>query len=84
MPQLVFDALNQVRRLDDNRARDLRAYAAARDELERRHRPTRYLGGALILLAVVSGNDQAMDWLASVSAASWIAAGVGLYLVVRR
>lgn len=84
MPQLVFDALNQVRRLDDNRARDLRAYAAARDELERRHRPTRYLGGALILLAVVSGNDQAMDWLASVSAASWIAAGVGLYLLVRR
>ncbi|WP_372834271.1 ubiquinone biosynthesis regulatory protein kinase UbiB [Pontibacterium sp.] len=84
MPQLVFDALNQVRRLDDSRARDLRAYAAARDELERRHRPTRYLGVALILLAVVSGNDQAMDWLASVSAASWIAAGVGLYLVVRR
>ncbi|MCO4758559.1 MAG: ubiquinone biosynthesis regulatory protein kinase UbiB [Oceanospirillaceae bacterium] len=84
MPQLVFDALNQVRRLDDNRARDLRAYAAARDELERRHRPTRYLGGALILMAVISGNDQAMDWLASVSAASWIAAGVGLYLVVRR
>lgn len=84
LPQLVFDALNQVRRLDDNRARDLRAYAAARDELERRHRPTRYLGGALILLAVISGNDQAMDWLASVSAASWIAAGVGLYLVVRR
>nr|WP_228051049.1 ubiquinone biosynthesis regulatory protein kinase UbiB [Pontibacterium sinense] len=84
MPQLVFDALNQVRRLDDNRARDLRAYAAARDELERRHRPTRYLGGALILLALISGNDQAMDWLASVSTASWIAAGVGLYLVVRR
>ena len=84
MPQLVFDALNQVRRLDDNRARDLRAYAAARDELERRHRPTRYLGGALILLAIISGNDQAMDWLSSISAESWIAAGVGLYLVVRR
>lgn len=84
LPQLVFDALNQVRRLDDNRARDLRAYAAARDELERRHRPTRYLGGALILLAIISGNDQAMDWLSSISAESWIAAGVGLYLVVRR
>ena len=84
LPQLVFDALNQVRRLDDNRARDLRSYAAARDELERRHRPTRYLGGALILLAVISGNDQAMEWLSSISAASWIAAGVGLYLVVRR
>lgn len=84
LPQLVFDALNQVRRLDDNRARDLRAYGAARDDLERRYRPTRYLGGALILLAVVSGNEQAMEWVASLSAASWIAAGVGLYLVVRR
>lgn len=84
MPQLVFDALNQVRRLDDNRTRDLRAYAAAKAELEQKRRPLRYAGMALIVLALVSGNEQAMAWISDMSVTSWLMAAIGLYLLARR
>lgn len=84
MPQLVFDALNQVRRLDDNRTRDLRAYAAAKAELEQKRRPLRFAGTALIVLALVSGNEQAMEWISDMSVTSWLMAAIGLYLLARR
>ncbi len=84
MPQMVFDALNQVRRLDDNRARDMRAYAAAKAELERQRRPMRYVGGLLVLFALASGNEEIMSWLDQLSVSSWLAAGIGLYLIIRR
>jgi len=84
MPQMVFDALNQVRRLDDNRARDIRAYAAAKSELERQRRPMRYVGGLLVLFALAGGNEEIMAWLDQLPVSSWLAAGIGLYLMVRR
>ncbi|WP_370277480.1 ubiquinone biosynthesis regulatory protein kinase UbiB [Pontibacterium sp.] len=84
MPQLVFDALNQVRRLDDNRTRDLRAYAAAKAELEQKRRPGRYIGIGLIAVALLAGNEQSLQWLSELPASSWLVVAVGGWLALRR
>ncbi|MDI3326126.1 ubiquinone biosynthesis regulatory protein kinase UbiB [Pontibacterium granulatum] len=84
MPQLVFDALNQVRRLDDNRTRDLRAYAAAKAELEQKRRPGRYIGIGLIAVALLAGNEQSLQWLSELPASSWLVVAIGGWLALRR
>ena len=84
MPQLVFDALNQVRRLDDNRTRDLRAYAAAKAELEQKRRPGRYIGIGLIAVALLAGNEQSLKWLSELPASSWLVVAIGGWLALRR
>lgn len=84
MPQLVFDALNQVRRLDDNRTRDLRAYAAAKAELEQKRRPGRYIGIGLISVALLAGNEQSLQWLNELPASSWLVVAIGGWLALRR
>ena len=53
MPQLLFDALNQVRDLDNSRLRDIRAYQQAKDELEAKSRRRQSLALLLIAGAVV-------------------------------
>jgi len=84
MPQLIFDALNQVRRLDDNRTRDLRAYAAAKAELEQKRRPGRYVGIGLIAVALLAGNEQSLQWLSELPASSWLVVAIGGWLALRR
>jgi len=84
MPQLIFDALNQVRRLDDNRTRDLRAYAAAKAELEQKRRPGRYIGIGLIAVALLAGNEQSLQWLSELPASSWLVVAIGGWLALRR
>jgi ubiquinone biosynthesis protein len=84
MPQLIYDALNQVRRMDDSRLRDLRAYEAARADLRGRQRPMRLVGVLLVLVALLSGNEQFWLWLQDQPLTSWAAGLAGLYLIVRR
>lgn len=84
MPQMIFDALNQVRRMDDSRLRDLRAYEAARSDLNSRQRPMRVVGVLLVLVALLGGNDQFWLWLQEQPLTSWCAGLAGLYLIVRR
>ncbi|MGB0466056.1 MAG: ubiquinone biosynthesis regulatory protein kinase UbiB [Pontibacterium sp.] len=84
LPQMAYDALNQLRRLDDHRQRDQRAYAAAKAELAAQRRPVRYIGFLLVIFALLAGNEQFVHWLSELPAISWLAAITGFYLIVRR
>ncbi|WP_027858347.1 ubiquinone biosynthesis regulatory protein kinase UbiB [Marinobacterium jannaschii] len=84
LPQLVYDALNQLRRLDDSRLRERRAHAGARYESDLKRRGSRYLGALLILLALASGNEELKQLLDNISAGGWMLAGLGVYLLVKR
>jgi ubiquinone biosynthesis protein len=84
MPQLIFDALNQVRNLDDARRRDIRAYEKAREELQGRQRRTQLFGVTLVAAAVVVASPQVLAWLSDLPTGSWILAGAGILLLLRR
>ncbi|WP_299182471.1 ubiquinone biosynthesis regulatory protein kinase UbiB [uncultured Neptuniibacter sp.] len=84
MPQLVFDALNQVRNLDNSRQRDIRAYQQAKDEYENKSRRRHYAGVLLIAAAIIAGNPQVIDYLQALPATSWVLAFAGLLLLFKR
>lgn len=82
MPQLMFDALNQIKNLDNSRMRDIRAYQQARDELESKSRRKDYLIILLITAAVVAGSPELQSWICDLPKSSWflgILAGVLLF-----
>lgn len=84
MPQLLFDALNQVRNLDNTRMRDTRAYQQARDELESKGRRRNYLAVVLIAAAVVAGSPELQSWICELPPSSWILALLGGALLFKR
>ena len=84
MPQLLFDALNQVRNLDNTRMRDIRAYQQARNELESKSRRRNYLAVVLIAAAVVAGNPELQSWICELPPSSWILALLGGALLFKR
>jgi ubiquinone biosynthesis protein len=82
MPQLMFDALNQIKNLDNSRMRDIRAYQQARDELESKSRRKDYLIILLITAAVVASSPELQSWICDLPKSSWflgILAGVLLF-----
>lgn len=84
MPQLVFDALNQVRNLDNSRLRDIRAYQQAKDELETRNSRRRYAGVLLIVAAISVSNPVILEWICDLPTGSWLLGGGGLFLLFKR
>jgi len=84
MPQLIFDALNQVRNLDDTRQRDMRAYEKARSELHAKDRRVRFAGVALILSGLVIADEQVLEWVCDLPTGSWVLAGLGVLLLLKR
>ena len=84
MPQLVFDALSQVRNLDNIRMRDLRAYQQAKDELEAKSKRRSYLAVILIGGSVVAGSPELQLWVCSLPVSSWVLAILGGALLFKR
>lgn len=84
MPQLIFDAMNQVRNLDDARQRDIRAYEQAKADLQTKNQRTRYLGLALIASALVFSDDRILEWLCDLPPGSWVLAGLGVLFLLKR
>ncbi|MGB0205633.1 MAG: ubiquinone biosynthesis regulatory protein kinase UbiB [Neptuniibacter sp.] len=84
MPQLIFDALNQVRNLDDARQRDIRAYEQAKADLQTKNQRVHYLGLALIASALVFSDDRILEWLCDLPPGSWVLAGLGVLFLLKR
>jgi len=84
LPQLMYDALGQLRKLDQTRARDLQAYARATVELQQRQQRRRWAGGLLIAAVLISAQPDWAQWLEEVSAPGWLAMAAGAWLLLRR
>ena len=84
LPQLVYDALGQVRKLDQIRASDLQRYAEAAAKVQRRQERRRWAGLILIGAVLVSAQPQWSEWVSEMSISGWLFAGIGVYLLLRR
>ncbi|WP_415886277.1 ubiquinone biosynthesis regulatory protein kinase UbiB [Neptuniibacter sp. QD37_6] len=84
MPQLIFDSLSQIRNLDSARQRDIRAYQQAKEALESKASTRRNLGLLLIVGAIAVANPDVMEWLCDLPPSSWILAGLGVVLLLKR
>lgn len=84
MPQLMFDALNQIKNLDNSRMRDIRAYQQARDELESKSRRKDYLIILLIAAAVIAGSPELQSWICDLPKSSWVLGILAGVLLFRR
>ncbi|UTW10862.1 ubiquinone biosynthesis regulatory protein kinase UbiB [Marinobacterium rhizophilum] len=82
MPQLVFDALQQVKRLDAHQRAQQQVLLQAREVAARRRRRARAGGVLLLVLAVVLGAGDPESWLQQLSAPGWLFAAGGVYLLL--
>jgi ubiquinone biosynthesis protein len=82
MPQLVFDALQQIKRMDAHQRAQLRLNLQAQEAVARRRRRSRAGGVALLVLAVMLGAEDTGPWLQQLSTAGWLMAAGGFYLLL--
>ncbi len=82
MPQLVFDALQQIKRMDAHQRAQQQLILQAQEAVARRRRRSRAGGVALLLLAVMLGAGDPEPWLQQLSAAGWLMAAGGFYLLL--
>lgn len=84
MPQLVFDALQQIRNLEHNQRRQLQAYAEIKEKADNRSRRKQLIGLVLILVAWLNASDQTLAWLSQWPASSWVLVAVGSFMLLRK
>jgi ubiquinone biosynthesis protein len=82
MPQLVFDALQQIKRLDTHQRAQQQLALQAQEVAARRRRRVRAGGVLLLVLAVVLGAGDLDPWLQHLSASGWLMAAGGFYLLL--
>jgi len=82
MPQLVFDALLQIKRMDSHQRAQQQALIRSQDVAAKRRRRSRAFGVLLLLLALLVGESEIQSWLQQFSAAGWAMAAGGLYLLL--
>ena len=82
MPQLVFDALLQIKRMDSHQRAQQQALIRSQDVAAKRRRRSRAFGVLLLLLALLVGESEIQSWLQQFSAAGWAMAAAGLYLLL--
>lgn len=85
LPQMAYEALHQLKNLDDSRRRDMLALSVAREELkQKRSHWDRAAGLLCIVGAVVFASDNPSAMLDSAPVASWALAAVAAFLLLRR
>lgn len=85
LPQMAYEALHQLKNLDDNRRRDMLALAVAREEVQRQQgSKQRWFGVVALLAAAAFAIDQPLAVLDQLPAISWLLGGVGAVLLLRR
>ncbi len=84
LPQMAYDALNQLKNLDDSRRRDMLALSIAREELrqQRRHKG-RWLGLACLIVAVIFAVDDPVFLVRELPAVSLLLGAAAGVLLLR-
>lgn len=86
MPQLVYEAMNQLKDLDRFNRTQEEELDHLRHDLERDDRRLRryWLATLCFIAAWLAGQDQSWGWILHIPAQSWVLALAGIYLVFPR
>ncbi len=82
MPQLVFDALQQIKRMDAHQRAQQQRVMQAQENIAQRRRRSRALGVVLLVAALFMGGGDVQPWLQQFSASGWLMAAGGFYLLL--
>ena len=84
LPQMAYDALNQLKNLDDNRRRDMLALSVARQELQQqRSQKGRWIGLLCLITAVGLSVDDPLFVVRDLPALSWLLGASAAVLLLR-
>lgn len=84
LPQMAYDALNQLKNLDDNRRRDMLALSVARQELQQqRSQKGRWIGLLCLIVAVGLSVDDPLFVIRDLPAISWLLGASAAVLLLR-
>ncbi|RTE64240.1 ubiquinone biosynthesis regulatory protein kinase UbiB [Amphritea opalescens] len=84
LPQMAYDALNQLKNMDDTRRRDMLAMSVARQELQQKaSHQWRWVGVVCLVAAVGLSLDDPLLALQELPAIGWLLGGVGAVLLLR-
>ncbi|MDO6562448.1 ubiquinone biosynthesis regulatory protein kinase UbiB [Amphritea sp. 1_MG-2023] len=84
LPQMAYDALSQLKNLDDTRRRDMLAMSIARQELHKQNsHKWRWLGLICLVIAAGVSFDDPLFVIRELPAISWLLGGVGALLLLR-
>lgn len=84
LPQMAYDALNQLKNLDDNRRRDMLALSVARQELQQqRSQKGRWIGLLCLIAAVGLSVDDPLYVVRDLPALSWLLGASAAVLLLR-
>ena len=84
LPQMAYDALHQLKNLDDVRRRDMLALSVARQEVQQqRSLRGRWLGVACLIIAVGLSVEDPLLIASQLPAVSWLLGGVAGVLLLR-
>ncbi len=84
LPQMAYDALNQLKSLDDSRRRDMLALSVARHELQQqRSYKWRWVGLICLVAAAGFSLDDPFFTIRELPAISWLLGTAGVVLLLR-
>ncbi|MBU2967742.1 ubiquinone biosynthesis regulatory protein kinase UbiB [Amphritea sp. 2_MG-2023] len=84
LPQMAYDALNQLKNMDDTRRRDMLAMSVARQELQQKSsHQWRWVGVVCLIVAAGLSLDDPLLAFQELPAISWLLGGVGAVLLLR-
>lgn len=86
IPQMVYDAINQVKNLDQLSQSQARNMVALKEQVQSNQGINKNVVIAALAFsgALLSQNVEAANWLKELPGQSWILAGIGLYFLIKR
>jgi len=86
VPQMLYDALSQVKNLDNFSHTQARSIKALKEEMHTNQGTNKdyWIATLAFAAALLSQNTEAINWLQALPSQSWILAGVGFYFLIKR
>jgi ubiquinone biosynthesis protein len=86
VPQLLFDAMNQIKHLDEHQQQRDNQLLMLIDGVKQEHKPAKdyIIGTCLLLLAIGISQPQSVQWLMNLPLTVWASLALGSYFIFRK
>ena len=86
VPQMLYDAISQVKNLDNFSHTQVHSIKALKEEMHTNQGMNKdyWIATLAFAAALLSQNTEAINWLQELPSQSWLLAGVGFYFLIKR